>query len=145
LNPNYATISKISQLWVRVRTLWHLTYTLLMLTISSTQNAISFLRSHIRVIIVEMNHRARSSFVPNHMLQTRQNKKIIAGFTHAAEYVQSWIRWGRAPRSSWVLACPNSFLDYQTSVRIMNSVKFQAGGFSADECGELCNALKNEG
>jgi hypothetical protein len=27
----------------------------------------------------------------------------------------------------------------------LNSVKLQAGGFSADECGELCNALKNEG
>jgi 2,4-dienoyl-CoA reductase-like NADH-dependent reductase (Old Yellow Enzyme family) len=27
----------------------------------------------------------------------------------------------------------------------LNSVEFQAGGFSAEECRELCNALENEG
>lgn len=27
----------------------------------------------------------------------------------------------------------------------LNSIEFQAGGFSAEECRELCNALENEG
>lgn len=104
-------------------------------------------------------------------------KKIIAGFTYAAEYLykagydgielhgahgyllaqflsqttnKRTDQYGGnlANRSRIILEIAKSVrekLPTSTGFIKLNSVEFQAGGFSAEECRGLCNALENGG
>ena len=120
------------------------------------------------------------TFAKPHAANEAEIKKIIAGFTHAAEYLHKagydgielhgahgyllaqflsqttnkrTDQYGGslANRSRIILEIAKSIREkLPTSTGFMvgiklNSVEFQAGGFSAEECRELCNTLENEG
>jgi 2,4-dienoyl-CoA reductase-like NADH-dependent reductase (Old Yellow Enzyme family) len=119
-------------------------------------------------------------FAKPHAASIEEIQRIIAGFTHAAEYLykagydgielhgahgyllaqflsqttnKRTDQYGGslANRSRIILEIAQSIRrNLPTSTGFMvgiklNSVEFQAGGFSAEECSELCNSLENEG